>query len=104
MKNPLRLHDGPDGTILVDGLFQMADTHGCPLDVSIIQCEQYGWVPNWSHYVLSALAAGWPQKRIADRIIEGYVDSGHAIGDSDKARLRDKVARVVRAIIGDDVL
>lgn len=64
-----------DGKKVVGGLFELFDTKGLPLTVSLALCQSKDMVPSIPAFVDSAIKAGWKNKTILSRMQEAYQDS-----------------------------
>lgn len=71
----------PEGKPVLGGAFQMADTKGIPLSISLDQARKWGMVISIPHYFASAIEHGWDQNQIQSHVREGFVDSGEPIPD-----------------------
>jgi hypothetical protein len=63
-----------DGTPVMGGLFEMHDTRGLPLSLSLMYLRDKGMVGDLYGYAKDALLHGWTPKSIRVRIREAVVD------------------------------
>lgn len=78
MKNLKLIGATVDGKPIVDGadIFQLHDTHGFPLSMSFVQCEERGWMIDWVGLIKEARTHGWFDSQTWDHIQEAFTDSG----------------------------
>ena len=64
-----------DGKMVVDGIFEMYDTHGLPLSDCFALCAKHDIIPDWIVFVKTALAHHWNPERIVRSVREAFQDS-----------------------------
>jgi alanyl-tRNA synthetase len=64
------------GQIVLGGAFQAADTLGLPLEISMEQAEQRGFVISLPHYFACALEHGWDDRQTFGKIAEALAERG----------------------------
>ena len=57
-------------------LFKLHDTHGLPLDISVMIMAERGLTPNFDEFVLAAKAKGWSDRKIRATVSEAASDYG----------------------------
>ena len=64
------------GASVVSGalVFKLQATHGLPLEMTIDMIYGMGAAISWLDFVSTALASGWTQKRIMNRLNEALID------------------------------
>ena len=50
--------------------FELADTIGLPLDMTLVELHDRGWTIHWPTFVLKAMLAGWSRATIRSKILE----------------------------------
>ena len=63
------------GKPVLGGAFQLADTLGVPLWLSLDQAKEKNCVISIAHYFASAMEHGWDDKQTFDKIREAFVDA-----------------------------
>lgn len=107
---------GPGGEPIVAGswVFRMHDTHGYPLDLTLLDLKERGWGFDVCGYVEAARAAGWSDAKIrahlteshqmppeAERLLDELLSLPRAILDNYLARKRALVCEAPRPPAGD---
>lgn len=64
----------PEGKLVMSGMFKLCDTYGIPYDVMLEQCIQNNMIPSWLHFYDDAVAAGWKEDTIYNRLETAIVD------------------------------
>jgi hypothetical protein len=64
-----------DGKIVVDGVWEMYETHGLPLDIIFSICMEKDWVPSWIDIYLQMKKSGMDHDRILSKLEESISDS-----------------------------
>lgn len=74
-KNPLSICGWTDDARpVLAGAFQLADTHGFPLDLACIHAHEIDAVLSVPHFWASAIEAGWTEERAAQRLESEWTD------------------------------
>lgn len=63
-----------EGKILVDGVFDIFDRKGMPLEIIVEMLNIQNMMPCWMNFYNDAVKAGWKEKTIFNKL-------GSAIGD-----------------------
>lgn len=58
----------------------MSDTHGLPLNMSIVESQKIGVTPSIPSYVCDAVLAGWNPEKAIDSAIQGVRESDLFLG------------------------
>ena len=53
----------------LSGVFNLVDTHGLPLEIIILECEDRGIVVAWDEFIKDAREHGWTDKTIRTKVI-----------------------------------
>lgn len=64
-----------DNKIVVDGIWDMYETHGLPMDIILDLCLRKNWVPDWIALHKSMIASGMEHSRILSKLEEAINDS-----------------------------
>lgn len=79
MKRPfVELGRGYRGERIIGGAFELADSHGLPLAMSIELARERNGEISLLHYFASALANGWDDRQTFGKIKEALSDIGEA--------------------------
>ena len=70
---------------VIGGAFQLADTHGVPLGISLLIAKENGFVISLPHYFASAIENGWDDKQAFARIEEALFD----VADQEKPTMEE---------------
>ena len=71
-----------EGRPVLGGAFQLADTLGVPLWLSLDQAEEKQCVISLAHYFASAMEHGWDDVQTFGKIREALADQGRATDDA----------------------
>lgn len=63
-----------DGKKVMDGVFELSDTHGLPLVVTLQLMKENDMIISPIHYYQEASKAGWKIKTITNRLTEALSD------------------------------
>ena len=64
-----------DDKFVMAGVYKFYETQGLPLDTILTCFQQKGWIPDWTDFYKSALAAGMEHTRILGKLEEAISDS-----------------------------
>jgi len=58
----------------VTGLFELLNTHGIPIPISLEIMRTKGMIPDWIDFVERSRGSGWKDKTILSRLSEGVLE------------------------------
>lgn len=80
---------------VLDGVFELVDTYGVPLEVVLSEFRHRGLAPAWDVFMMEASKAGWSDRNTDSRIEAACAD---VYGAEHTAEVMRRVALVRRTL------